>query len=466
MSYRVALLAAAFGLLGSIAARAGDPPTPPGAVMRLGDTRFRAGGPVSDLLFSTDSEELISRVSVDTTTTRITVWDVATGRQIRTSTGPARPETRIRWGTTIIPDSTRGVVVGSDGVPVVRDFETGKDLARLTGHFARVTAVTVSPDGRWIATGSADGLIRVWDAETARPVDDQRGHSAAVCGLDVSPDGRLAATIGADGTVRVWDLGTGRERRAFPATGEGIATFTPDGAAIRIPSADRIIVRDLVTGLEIVPPSAQPADLLAGPAWMLRQAGVSIALAPDGRTIAVGHRSGEIAIYEVATGGLRRRLVESGAGCRDLIFTPNGARLLSAGADHAAMVWAIRLRDVPLPRVLKRETNAANLWERMTEGEADAAYLAMARLAADPVAAVKMARLRLASGFASSPIGDGRAVELIEAIGTSDARALLRELADDTTAGVRSREAGRALIRLGEPGSHRGDIRTTSGSRP
>ena len=59
-----------------------------------------------------------------------------------------------------------------------------------------------------------------------------------------------------------------------------------------------------------------------------------------------------------------------------------------------------------------------------------------------------------------------RAVELIEAIGTSDARALLRELADDTTAGVRSREAGRALIRLGEPGSHRGDIRTTSGSRP
>jgi WD40 repeat protein len=466
MSYRAVLLAAVFLLCGPGLIRAADPPLPAGAVLRLGDSRFRAGGPVTDLLFSTDSSELVSRGPAAGGTVRVTVWDVATGRPIRTTTGPVRPETHIRWGTTTIPDGPRGVVIDPDGFPVIRDFETGKDLARLTGHFARVTAVTVSPDGKRIATASADGLIRVWDTESARPVDDLGGHSAAVRGVTVSPDGRLAATTGADRTVRLWDLATGRERRAFASDGEGIATFTPDGVGIRISGAEGIIVRDIVTGSRITQTANPPADPFAGLTWLLRLAGVSVALSPDGRTIAIGTRAGTVSLYERATGGLRRRYPCAATPCRDLAFTPDGHRLLVAGSDHAVLVWSARLRDVPIPATLRQETRAAWLWDQMTEADAGAAYLAMARLAVEPAAAVKMVRLRVTAGATYGPVGDARAVELLEMIGTTDARLLLRELAEDPNVAGRSREASESLLRLGDVPSPRGDVRTTSGTSP
>ena len=119
-----------------------------------------------------------------------------------------------------------------------------------------------------------------------------------------------------------------------------------------------------------------------------------------------------------------------GGPCLDLAFTPDGTRLISAGADHAVFVWPIRVRDLPLAVELKRETNASLLWDRMAYGAGNESYSAMARLAADPAAAVMMARLCLKPGSAANPIADARAVELLEAIGTAEARVLLRELAD------------------------------------
>lgn len=467
MSYRLILIVAALGLTVIPSIRAGDEPLPPGAVRRLGDTRFRAGGEVTDLLFSSDGTELTSRVPVDRTTTRVTVWDVATGATVRVTTEPRRPGTRARWGTTIIPDSPRGVVIDSDGVATVRDFEAGKDLVRLTGHFARVCAVTVSPDGKRLATASVDGLIRVWDTETFRPLIESRGHSAAVRGVEVSPDGRLALTTGADGTARVWDLGTGRELRAFPAHEEANPCFTPDGAAVcGIPQESRATVRDLVTGWEISSSVPRHNDPLAVVRWCLRQCGVSAALSPDGRTVAIGGRAGTVVLYETASGQARRKLPPLNGACLDLTFTPDGAKLLTAGQDHSVLVWAVRLQDTPLPVALKRETSAAKLWDRMTRGSGEPAYQATARLAADPTAAVKIARLRMMAGAPMDGLGEMRAIELLETIRTPEARALLRDLADDEPPGIRTREARVALARLGEPRRNSRDVQTIREQEP
>jgi WD40 repeat protein len=378
--------------------------------IRLGDDRFRAGGPVAELVFSADAGELTSWVSLDPGTVRRAVWDAATGRLLRTADEPAGP--RVRRAPTSYPDGPRGVVIGPDGAAAVRDFAAGREVARLAGHHARVTAAAVSPDGKRLATASADGLIRVWDARSFRPLVEPEGHAGAVRAVGVSADGRLAISTGRDGTARVWDLVAGRELRVFPATGEGVATFTPDGAAVRVPEADRVVARDPVTGQEVVPATRPAADPLALPAWLLGQFGVCVAVSPDGRTVAVGTRSGAIDLYEVATGQVRRRLTDRPGGCHDLAFTPDGSKLLAAGADHAVLVWPVRLQDVSLPAELRRETSAARLWDRMTAGDAAAAYLAMARLAADPPAARAMARRRPASG-----VGAVRVAELLDAVG-------------------------------------------------
>ena len=463
MTYRIGFIL--FALLPSALAAA-DPTLPAGASMRLGETQFRAGGSVSELHFSQDGAELTSRSSLDESRTRTMLWDVATGEIVAATTETRRPGARVRWSATSLPNSTRGVHIGDDGVPVVRDFATEKDLARLTGHFARVSAVAVSPDGKRIATASTDGLIRIWHAATFRPLHEPAGHSAAVKSLELSPDGRTLLTVGADRTVRTWELATGRERRAFAIPDSIHPCFTADGAAIRIPTARGEVVRDLVTGLEVTSPVQHSVEAFPILKFALRSLGIPLAISPDGRTVALGSSTGSITLLEVAALQVRRTLVGHAGPCLDLAFTPEGTRLISAGADHAVFVWPIRVRDLPLAVELKRETNAPLLWDRMAYGMGSESYSAMARLAADPAAAVKMARLCLKPGSAANPIADARAVELLEAIGTAEARVLLRELADEETELVRVRESRSALHRLGDVRSSQNGVRTIGGTRP
>lgn len=437
-------------LLAVIAAqgRLGANDLPPGASLRLGDTRFLAGGTVERLEFTADGQRLLAWTAPagPRDSRWKTAWDFVAWEPVRSSDDVQLAGAVARFHTTTIPNSSRGVIVGPDGIAVVRDFATGKDVVRLNGHQTRVTTVAVAADGKRIATASRDGLVRVWDAETFRPLNSPKGHTAAVRRVEVSADGRTALTAALDGTVRLWDLGTGRELRAF-ASSDCAAAFTADGAAVRIRDCDRITTRDLVTGLEIVSKVEPRGDPYPMPRWLLEQSGKCVAVSPDGRTLVVGRRSGEIQLYEAITWQPRRWLGHRG-GCFDLTFTPDGRRLLSAGGDHSALVWGVRVQDVPLPAELKRETSAAKLWDHMTAGNAGLAYAAMARLATDPAATVRLARLRLRPGVVAEPVSEVRAIELLEAIGTVDARSVLNELASGDPTLLRSREALAACRRL------------------
>lgn len=459
MAHRIVLALVAVLAAGPVV-RAGDPTLPEGASLRLGEVRFRAGGEVLELHFSPDGSELTSRVALGDTRTRTTLWDAAEGLPLAVTMEPRRPGPRVRWSATAIPSTTRGVEISSEGVPVVRDYAAGKDVVRLTGHFARVCAVAVSPDGRRIATASVDGLIRVWEAAKYRPLREAAGHSAAVRSLELAPDGRTLLSLGGDGTARVWDVASGRERRAFAVPPGARVGFTGDGAALRIGST----ARDLVTGLEITSPlpgSVAPVNLERA-----SLPGLVAALSPDGRTLAIARSDGSIDLCETGSLQVRRTLAGHAGPCLDLLFTPDGTRLLSASADHSILVWPVRVRDVALTAELKRETDATVLWSRMAYGKGTESYPAMARLAADPDAAVKMAKLCLKPGGATNPVADGRAVELLESLGTLEARALLRELAEEESAAARVRESRAALTRLGDVRYSRDGVRTIGGSKP
>jgi hypothetical protein len=425
-----------------------DPdPLPPGAVLRLGESRFRAGGEVLRLDFSADGSQLLGWVATSGGPPRQVAWDAATGRPLKAPLSLSDPpELDVRKTPAVRLKGDRVLTAGPGNAGWVWDAGIRNQVAKLTGHCAPVTAVAASPDGKVLATGDAAGLVRTWDADTFRPAAEPRGHTAAVRAVEVSANAKRALTTGADGSARVWDLLSGRELRGFPA---GRAALTPDGGSVFVPAGGRFVPRDVVTGLEVVlasgsePPTAKP-DPLAG---LLDRLGLCFTLSPDGRAVAFAHPGGTIGLYELASGQLRRRLFGHIGACRAMTFTPDGSRLLTAGADHSVLVWAVRVQDVAMPAELKRETSAAKLWERMTRGDAAAAYLAMARLAADPAAAVKMARLRLKPGTQYDRLAEVRAVELLESIGTEEAVKFLEELAAGDPESVRVREASAAQER-------------------
>ncbi len=425
-------------------------PLPPGAVLRLGDNRFRASGEVRHLQFSADGQILHGWAVGPNGKPRPIAWDSATGIPLSLIATPSLPDLPANAAPAVRLGTNRILTAGPGRAGVVWDADSRKELARFTGHTAPVTAVAATADGMRLATGSADGLVRLWDAETFRPLSEPRGHFGTVRSVRVSADCARAVTTGDDGAARVWDLTTGRQLRAFAAG--GAVELDPRGMSVVIPAGGTAIVRDVVTGLEVVTadrPALPESDLSD---WLLH-AGLTVSR--DGRMIATSKRDGTIALYESASRDVRRTLAGHRGSARILGFTPDSTRLLTAGSDHTILVWDVRLQGLPLTAAIKKETSAPKLWAAMCTGKADAAYLAMARLAAEPLAAVKMARMRLAPASendvetAATRLADSRAIELLESLGTASAREFLKELAEGEASAWRTQEAKRALERRG-----------------
>ena len=78
-----------------------------------------------------------------------------------------------------------------------------------------LSALEVSPDGKWIATASGfeDASIRIWDSSNGRLVKKLDGHTGWVSRLAFSADGQFLVSGASDQTIRFWDTQTWTESR-------------------------------------------------------------------------------------------------------------------------------------------------------------------------------------------------------------------------------------------------------------
>ena len=153
--------------------------------------------------------------------------DLRSGREIDVRPAPAPAPAEAR-------DGTRAVIRGS----VVELRRNGK-VVLLTGHKDDVTAVTFSEDSRLVATASVDHDARLWDARTGRLVHLLRAHFAVVSDVAFSRDGRWLVTAG-PGRAGLWDVETG-DRVALLGGHASIltaVTFDADGHTILTAGAD------------------------------------------------------------------------------------------------------------------------------------------------------------------------------------------------------------------------------------
>jgi WD40 repeat protein/predicted Ser/Thr protein kinase len=239
------------------------------------------------------------------------------------------------------PDGKTLAVAFDDNTVRLLDVPTGKVRAVLRGsrNFS-VSALAFAPDGRTLATVAfPERVARLWDTADAQPKGVTAPQEAPIEGLAFSPDGRRLAT-GAVGTVRFWDA------TSLTACGvlktDGFArrvAFTPDGRFLLAAGWGVLQVWDLSKGeLPRQPRCATPLG---------QHIPASLAIAPDGRRVAVGQESSLLEFWRLSQDGeLTHDLppLQSWDGpgwgfVSGLQFGPRGATLLTTVRGGNADLW-------------------------------------------------------------------------------------------------------------------------------
>jgi WD40 repeat protein len=240
-------------------------------------------------------------------------------------------------GVAFSPDGRTIAAACQNGNVVLWEVLTGKVRATLRGHTAPVRTVAFGPRRTAVVSGSDDGTVQLWVLRMCKATAILRGHTAAVISTAFSPDGRHVASAGADGRVRLWAAATGKVtaslERQSPAVGS--VTFSPDGTLLATPGWMDHAVRlyEAATGKQKAALQHHRALTFAG-------------FSPDGRWLAGGDVTGNVVLWEVATGKKLRTLAcpfdAPGVVNCCLAFSPDGNLLASCGrlsGDAGGKVW-------------------------------------------------------------------------------------------------------------------------------
>jgi dipeptidyl aminopeptidase/acylaminoacyl peptidase len=359
--------------------------------------------------------------------------------------GEWRPRRRLSQrpaGFALTPDGKSVVVSADDGSLTLYNTANGKKERALDAWDRAATALRASPDGRLLAGWDGTGAFGLWDLATGKrrpappgtPLEVSGAAFSAdgktlalgyVCGLHLreAATGKLVQRLDGPGYGLAWPVAWSADGRALAAgisnrrlllfergrervrwLGEGgevgALAFSPDGRLLAAARGGRSVrLYEILTGQE-VRDIEEPAGY-----------GLALAFSADGRTLAVGggthvgygtlgYHTGRtightpdfrIALCDVGSGRRVHALAGHSQQVNSLAFTPDGATLVSGGADHTVLAWDVaaftgRTRR---PAVTLNAEKRALLWDFLA-GDAARAQSAVAEMIEAPGTAVPL----------------------------------------------------------------------------
>lgn len=399
----------------------------------------------------------------------IRLWEAATGKEIRRlRNGPGMARAALS------PDGKLAAVSGKDGrVIVLVETATGRPIREMAGHISDLMGLTFSPDGRRLVSTADihsdrqqtfdDRSVRVWDVATGKlvhKIDGVRPHGTVA----VSPDGRVLAIGGTwgtetTGTVRFWDLATGKELDDRRLPGTSAVAFSPDGQYVVAADRDMRLI-EAATG-KVVRTFASGAGMVNG-----------LTFAPNGTRLISAHDDGTALVWDLvvkASPGIDAAKAWDELASDDAAVVRRAIAALVAQPAEAVKLLSEKLKPVPMPA--GRRSTAALVADLDAKAFAvrEAATRELAkRVAADfgelaaalDAAETEEARQRLTTVLHSAPpawprlsadeFRVGRAVAVLEAVGSAEAKRLLHDLAAGDPAALITQEAKAAMGRLRE----------------
>lgn len=255
------------------------------------------------------------------------------------------------------PDGKYALSVGTAGIFIrLWEVATGKEI-RTFEEVVFANSVVFSPDGKYALSGGMDGALKFWEVATGEKVRNFKGPKNWVSSVAFSPDGQYALSGGVGSysaplncrgsekrsELKLWEVKTGREIRTFMGTKYPVhsVAFSPDGKYAlsgggRRTKKGELKLWEVATGRE-VRSFGEKIDSLSN-TWH-RKCVTSVAFSPDGKYVLSGART-TLKLWEVATGRKVRNFKGHGSRVSSVAFSPDGKYVVSGAGT------TLNLREV------------------------------------------------------------------------------------------------------------------------
>lgn len=276
--------------------------------------------PVRAIAFSNDGRWM----ATGNQDTSATLWDVFAGRAIANFAGNEGSITAVAFSA----DSQLLVTASRGGIVRLIEVVGGREARKWQAHNDGINAMAFTNDGKLI-TASSDQTIKIWDT-SGNPITTLK-QAKEINSISLSGDGKWLASGAADGSVKIWDAVTWSELRSLPAHNGAVfaLAFSNDGKLLASGGADKAI-KFWQTGDWQSVRSVNDSGAAV----------YSLAFSADDKTLAAGNSAGIIKLVDVADGATRATLAGASGSANGLSFSDDSAWLTSAHEDGSLRIWA------------------------------------------------------------------------------------------------------------------------------
>ena len=212
-------------------------------------------------------------------------------------------------------------------------------LPTFVGHTNGITALAISPDGKYAVSGAMDHTLRLWRTSDHKEIHSFAGHTDTIWSVAFSFDGKRILSGGNDGIIRIWDCESGGLLRQWDTRSEvWCVAFTPDGRRV-LSGGGMSFEKNEWKGDVIVWDAETANEIKRLKGHTSAVAGLSVS--KDGRYVLSGGNDKTVRLWNLQTFREERRFQGHTESVWCVAFSPDGKLALSGGVDNTVRLWDV-----------------------------------------------------------------------------------------------------------------------------